>query len=831
MNTVDFRHIFESMPGRYLVLSPDFEIVAASAAYSDGTLMLGGGLVGRRLFDVFPAAADDAGARRLRASLERVLETRLPDLMAVAKFDLRMPDGRSEERYMRASNTPLLDETGAVSSIIHHLEDVTTEALREREHQVRSDTHETRFRETTLRAHRTEAQLADANARLQMTLSAGEVGTWLWDSVHDRVVADANLARMFGVSAEEANGAPLAVYIRAIHPDDRARVEAAIASSLTDGHTFEAEYRLVQRDGSVRWALARGRVERDSEGRILGLPGVVLDITDRRMLTEKVEQQARIFDTTLSSITDFAYIFDRHGRFAYVNQALLSLWGLTLQEAVGKDFFDLQYPDELAARLQRQIQHVFDTGEHLRDETPYTSPTGAGGYYEYIFAPVRGAAGEIEVVAGSTRDITARKAVERERERLQEENTQLLRAERAARAEAERLGHAKDEFLATLSHELRTPLNAILGWAQILRRGQQSAETVARGLAVIERNAQVQRQLIADLLDMSRIASGKVRLELQRVDMKEIIGAAVLALEPAADAKQLSVRTVLDGGGLWGDANRLQQVIWNLLSNAVKFTPPGGTIEIVERRSGGRIEISVHDTGQGIDPEFLPYVFDRFRQSDASTTRSHGGLGLGLAIVKTLVELHGGQVSVESPGPGQGAIFVVSLPDTIANPLPGRRQEVLAGRHQPDELPEFHCDPDLFTGLKVLVVDDDPDGRDLIARILRECAADVALADSATEALKMFAEFKPDVLVSDIGMPGVDGYELMRRVRGLGPQNRGTIPAAALTALARPEDRTRALLAGFQTHIAKPVDAVELIAAVAALSGRTAGPSRPSRDR
>src|SRR6185369_8261183 len=279
----------------------------------------------------------------------------------------------------------------------------------------------------------------------------------------------------------------------------------------------------------------------------------------------------------LSSITDFAYIFDKAGRFAYVNQALLSLWGLPLEAAVGKNFFDLQYPDALAAKLQAQIQGVFETGEQIRDETPYTSPTGAGGFYEYIFTAVRGLDGEIEVVAGSTRDITARRAVELAHERLQAENAQLLTAERSARAEAERLSQAKDEFLATLSHELRTPLNAILGWAQILRVKAPDDAALAQGLTIIERNAHVQRRLIEDLLDMSRIISGKVCLEVQRIDLGDIITTAVQALRPAAEAKQIRITTVLDttGGALWGDTNRLQQVIWNLLSNATKFTPKG----------------------------------------------------------------------------------------------------------------------------------------------------------------------------------------------------------------------------------------------------------------
>lgn len=608
--------------GRYLVLSLTLVIVGASDAYLAATMTSRGEIVGRPFFDVFPhnpAAADATGKQNLEASLQRVLASGRPDSI-LQRHDIRRPDGVFEERHWLATNTPILGRQEEIVSIIRHVEDVTAHV-----HPFQEE-----LRETTGRAERVEALLADANARLRLTLAAGEIGTWLWDSVHNRVVADANLARMFSVSEEEARGGPIEAYTRAIHPDDRARVEQTIAESLSQRMAYEAEYRLVSPDGSVRWVLARGRVERDADGEAVGLPGVVLDITARVRadqawleLTEKLAQQALIFDTTLSSITDFAYMFDRQGRFAYVNKALLDLWDLTLAEAVGKNFFELKYPDELAAKLQAQIQFVFDTGQTVRDETPYTSPTGAGGYYEYIFSPVKDSDGAITVVAGSTRDITARKAVEAERERLQEENSQLLQAERAARAEAERLGLAKDEFLATLSHELRTPLNAMLGWAQLIRRRGHDARTVDEGLTVIERNAQLQRQLIEDLLDMSRIVSGKVRLDVQRIDLGTIVEAALLSARPAADAKQLKVTTVLDRGSatLWGDPNRLQQAIWNLLTNAIKFTPKGGRIEVIQRRNGSTIELSVQDTGRASTPDSCPM------SSSASDNRTRRPLG------------------------------------------------------------------------------------------------------------------------------------------------------------------------------------------------------------
>jgi PAS domain S-box-containing protein len=845
---LDFAQIFNTLPGLYIVLSPELVILAVSDAYLRATMATRDGVIGQVLFDAFPGNPAQPAAHRIakaiQASLERVASTGAAETLPIQRYDIRRPDGTFEERHWRLTSSPAPGAGDAVLAIIHQAEDVTAQVLRERALEAQSHESAVRLDEATLRAATSEALLADANLRRRLTLEAAEIGTWLWDVAGDRVVADANLARIFGMSPGDAGGGPMAAYMRAVHPSDRARVEQEVAAALEKGVAYEMEYRVVQGDGAVRWVLARGRIERDQDGRALGLPGVVLDITDRvraererQALTAQIERQARVFDTTLSSITDFAYIFDRQGRFIYANQALLSLWGIPLEAAVGKNFFDLGYPHDLAARLQDQIAHVLATGERVRDETPYTSPTGAGGYYEYILAPVRGAGGEIEVVAGSTRDITERRSVEAERERLlaaqqtlQAQNRQLLDAERVARAEAERVGHIKDEFLATLSHELRTPLNAILGWAQILAHTDRPAAALREGLATIERNAQVQKKLIEDLLDMSRIVSGKVRLDVHRVRLDDVVNAVVTTLQPTADAKGVTVRTVADTAPppLWADENRLQQVVWNLLSNAIKFTPRGGDIEIGIERVGSQVELRVADTGIGMSAEFLPFAFDRFRQSDASTTRVHGGLGLGLAIVRTLVELHGGRVEARSAGLGRGSTFIVSLPRAAAGALgqasAARRR---AGDADADSALGAY-DPDLLAGLNVVVVDDELDGRNLVARILEECSATVTLAASAAEGVALVSRLEPDVLLSDIGMPETDGYELMRQVRALEGQA-GAVPAAALTALARPEDRTRALMSGYQTHIAKPVDARELIAAVAALAGRTGQPEQNRR--
>ncbi|MDB6060923.1 MAG: two-component hybrid sensor and regulator [Verrucomicrobiaceae bacterium] len=396
----------------------------------------------------------------------------------------------------------------------------------------------------------------------------------------------------------------------------------------------------------------------------------------------------------------------------------------------------------------------------------------------------------------------------------------LLASERAARANAERMSAMKDEFLATLSHELRTPLSAILGWTHVLRTTSFSQADVDTGLETIERNARVQTRLIEDLLDMSRITSGKVRLDIQPIQPVSVIETAIESIRPAADAKGIRLKKMLDpsAGPISGDPNRLQQVIWNLLSNAIKFTPKGGQVHVVLGRVNSHIEISVADTGIGLTEDFLPFAFDRFRQADASLTRRHGGLGIGLSIAKDLVELHGGSISVKSAGENSGATFTVSLPLSVIHP-PLYSEMRNHPRAANDASLTFQ--PLDLSGLKVLVVDDEPDARNLVKRLLMECNAEVFTAGTAEEALLFITVERPQVLVSDIGMPDVDGYELLRRVRALGEANGGQIPAIALTAFARSEDRTRALRAGFLVHVAKPVEASELVATVATVVGRT----------
>jgi PAS domain S-box-containing protein len=409
-----------------------------------------------------------------------------------------------------------------------------------------------------------------------------------------------------------------------------------------------------------------------------------------------------------------------------------------------------------------------------------------------------------------------------ERKRAEQEREQLLIREQAARAEAETANRAKDEFLATVSHELRTPLNAILGWARMLRAGQIDEDTMTRALETIERNAKAQAQLIADLLDVSRITSGKLRLDVRSVDLVSLIEAAIDSVQPAADAKGIRLQAVLDprAGPVSGDPDRLQQVVWNLLSNAIKFTSKEGRVQVRLERVNSHIEITVSDTGKGINAEFLPYVFDRFRQADSTISRAYGGLGLGLAIVRHLVELHGGTVHAYSAGEGCGATFTVRLPLMIVRDSERFPIEALERRHPTagDEAP-FECPP-VLKGLRVLVVDDEVDVPQLLTAVLSLCGAEVIAVASVAEAMAAIQQMQPDIVVSDIGMPREDGYSLIRRLRATEAEHGGRVPAIALTAHARIEDRLRALSAGFDAHVAKPVEPAELVTVIASVVRR-----------
>ena len=529
--------------------------------------------------------------------------------------------------------------------------------------------------------------------------------------------------------------------------------------------------------------------------------------------TEELARSLSVMRATLESTADGILVTDRTGRIETFNQKFLEVWGLAPGELEGKDH----------QRLLQQLPHIFrDPQAHLaRLEAIYGSTTESldqleltdGRSFERFSRP-RVIDGRTVGRVWSYRDVTARRRAENA---LQDEAAR----ERAARAEVDRVSRLKDEFLATLSHELRTPLSAILGWSKALQLKQSDPATLERGLQAIARNALAQARLIDDLLDMNRIVSGKVRLEVQPVDLAAVIEAAIDVVRPSVDAKGIRLRQVLEpvAGGVSGDPNRLQQVVWNLLANAVKFTPRGGTIEVLLQRVNSHIELAVRDSGIGIEAQFLPQVFDRFRQADSSTTRSHGGLGLGLSIARQLVELHGGSIQAASQGLGTGATFVVCLPLAVLRPQLDRAHPATATTRDSATGPQLDLD---LHGVRILIIDDEPDARELVEQMLSACGAAVHTAGSAREALALFELVRPDLLLSDIGMSERDGYQFIQDVRKLAPERGGKTPAIALTAFARSEDRTRAMVAGYQVHLAKPVEPRELLATVGSLVGRFA---------
>jgi PAS domain S-box-containing protein len=533
-----------------------------------------------------------------------------------------------------------------------------------------------------------------------------------------------------------------------------------------------------------------------------GGPGSVLylslDITDRKAAEEAVRENEGRLRTLADAVPQLVWMADADGYIFWYNQRWYDYTGAGPEQMEGWGWQSLHDPEMLPLVVERWKASI-ETGEPFEMEFPLKGADGVFRWFLTRVNPLRDSHGRIVRWFGTNTDVNEQR---RSAEELREAN------------------RLKDEFLATVSHELRTPLTAILGWAHMLRVQRFDEKSSADALETIERNAYAQAQLIDDLLDVSRIITGNLRLDVRQVQPGAFIEAAVEALRPAAEAKGVRIRKVLDTGvvSVAGDPARLQQVVWNLLSNAIKFTPEGGSVQVGLERTDSHIEIAVSDTGAGIDTEFLPHVFERFRQADQSTTRHHGGLGLGLAIVRHLVELHGGTVEADSPGEGQGATFVVKLPVVAVY-----QKETVAGLVHPsavDSLPAYDY-PERLDGLKVLVVEDEADTRELFRAGIGRCGAEVVTAGSAREALAALQETLPDLLISDIGMPGEDGYELIRKVRALPAARGGKIPAIALTAYARTEDRMRALRAGYQMHIVKPVELAELVAVMASLVGRS----------
>jgi PAS domain S-box-containing protein len=728
-----------------------------------------------------------------------------------------------------------------------------------------------------------QEELRKSEERLNFALEAARMGRWEWNILTNEIIWSENLESLFGLKKGTFNGTYEA-FIQCVHPQDREFVKRSVMQAVEDGAEYDIEFRVVFPDGTIRWALSKGYVFYDLDGKAVRMAGVDIDITKRK----QIEQQLRLLESVVVNAKDSILITEAEPieqpgpGILYVNAAFTRMTGYTCEEIIGKSPRLLQGSSSDRATLDK-IGAALQNWQPICVELINYRKDGSEFWVEMSIVPVADKNGCYTHWIGIQRDITERKQGEAEYQ-------MLLAAEQAARTTAEAANRTKDEFLAIVSHELRSPLNAILGWSRLLRTRKFDAEKSAYALEVIERNARLQTQLIEDLLDISRMMRGKLHLNLIEVNLISVIEAAIDVVRSNADSKNIQLNFIVNSNVedrsqelevtsqesgvrsqesgvrsqesgvrsqesgehtispsfpsfpnsrtaspplVMGDPVRLQQIVWNLLSNAVKFTPEGGRVRMELSVVSGQpsvegkqkttnkeqlttdkyAQIKVSDTGKGISAEFLPYVFDRFRQADSTITRSQSGLGLGLAIVRNLVDLHNGSVSVESSGEGQGATFIVNLPllELRSQNSEFRSQEERNSSGSRQLAPES-C---LLNNLHILVVDDEADTRDLITTVLKQYGAKVTAVGSVAEALEAVERLQLDVLVSDIGMPEENGYSLIRKLRQIEAERGGRIPAVALTAYTRSEDRAAAIAAGFQIHLPKPVEPAQLAAVVA----------------
>ena len=741
--------------------------------------------------------------------------------------ELEYPDGSL--RSLHVSYVPDADARGRVRGYVVYINDLTENRRAERE---------VRF----------QARLLDTVEQAVIaTDPAGKVLYW-----------NRYAEKLYGWPAAEVLGHNVVE----VTPADTSQAQAAeIMSCLSAGQTWSGEFAVRRRDGTTFPAMVTDTPILDAEGRLVGVVGVSSDLTERKRGEEAVHAAerralaeyekllhrlthlaeslgtARDHLTVFRDLRDFALVsvpcigifislYDeqrdvRTAQYAWGDGEEIDVSNLppmpissegpnsravrTRQVVITNDYW------ELKQKGKGQVGVLVGPANELRPQSSLVVPMATMGRI----------VGTVEVQsyenhAYREEHITAMRMAAN-LAAVAIENMRLLQFETRARTAAEESNRLKDEFLATLSHELRTPLTAILGWAHMLRSGRLDEKTHRTAVEIIERNARTQQQIVDDILDVSRVITGKLRVDSQPTDLRAVVEAAMDTVRPAAAAKNIRLEALYDPGvgPVMGDAGRLQQVIWNLLANAVKFTPAGGEARVrVRRGDAGHVRLTVSDNGIGVRPEFLPHVFDRFRQADQSTTRAYGGVGLGLAIVRHLVELHGGTARAESEGEGRGSTFTIELPELrIADG--GLRVEEEDGGIADDESAARSPQSAILSGVSVLVVDDEPDTLDLVRVVLEQAGARVTAVSDASAAMGALAAARPDVLLADIGMPGEDGYQFIRRVRALGREHGGLVPAVALTAYAAESDRAQALDAGFQLHVPKPVDPAELVRLVA----------------
>lgn len=643
------------------------------------------------------------------------------------------------------------------------------------------------------RLQQTEAALRNAEARFERFEQGSQDGFWDWNVATNQWYVSNRWKELRGIAVDEAISDSVAVWCETVHPEDRDRVLDRFHQYVAQGSgQYSDEYRILRRDGSIVWVLDRGQAVWDDTGKALRVTGSQTDITKLKRTEDALEESQLIYKTLADTMPQMFWITKPDGYHEYYNQRWYDYTGTKPGETDGEGWQHCFHCED-AEKAAVVWQHCLKTGEPYTVE--YRLRNAKTGEYRWHLGkalPLRDSDGEIIRWYGSCTDIHDQKM-------LIEERVNALDRERAARLEQEKANRIKDEFLAVVSHELRSPLNPILGWIRLLRTRKMSDSQTQQALETIERNAKLQSQLIEDLLDVSRILRGKLALMFAPVNLITVVEAAIETVRLPAQAKNIQIQTRLNSTftSVSGDFNRLQQVVWNLLSNAVKFTPESGTITIELSSHDSMIALKVTDTGKGIAPEFLPHVFEQFRQADSSITRQFGGLGLGLAIVRHIVERHHGRISVDSPGENLGATFTVELP-------------LLATSVQQKSAPVDRIPDDQLTGLSILIVDDEADARELLGFLLEQQGATVTIAQSAEDARSKLAEMQPTLLISDLGMPGEDGFQLIRQLRAQG----STLPAIAVTAYAREEDRRAALAAGFQAHVTKPIEPTELFKAI-----------------
>ncbi|MEC4804720.1 MAG: PAS domain S-box protein [Jaaginema sp. PMC 1080.18] len=652
----------------------------------------------------------------------------------------------------------------------------------------------------------TEQILRQSEERFRLLSTFAPIGIFQTDPAGRCLYTNAQWQAIAGLTLEESLGDGWA---KAIHPDDRIWVFNKWNRCAQTGQEFDVEFRFLTPRGRVHWVKVNAAPIQSPTGAILGYVGTDLDITKRKQTEVELQAALQKLNFHVENSPMAVIEWNSEMQVSRWSGAAEAIFGWQAEEVLGKPPTNWQFVHiEDLPGVEAQIEAILSgqVTQHFSSNRNYTKD-GKIVHCEWYNSSMTDATGNFVSMLSLVLDVSDRIRLEGERQRL-------LELEQTARVTAERANRIKDDFLAILSHELRSPLNPILGLSQLLQTHTFSADKTAEALATIERNAKLQTQLIDDLLDVAKILRGKLVLQKVPVDLAFAIEAALDTVRATAAVKSIDLQaTIPPIGRIWGDATRLQQIVWNLLSNAIKFTPPQGQVSIRLEPIDCQAQITVRDTGKGIKPDFLPNLFESFRQEDASTTRQYGGLGLGLAIVHSLVEAHGGTITADSPGEAQGATFTVRFP--------------LFDSQQETRSPKPNAVPDLdLQGIRVLVVDDEPDARQLLEKVLTVYEAEVCTVTSAVEALSALELWQPDVLVSDIGMPDVDGYSLIEQIRALPPEKGGKIPAIALTAYAREEDRQRAINSGFQQQLTKPLEPQQLVQVVMRLAIESDAPQK-----